>query len=127
MGAGATLFLASDDCSTLEAVARRVFEVLAVEDWEERFSSNYPPDEHYFAGYAENVELTVSDADSNVMPQYGFHLDVDQATWRKGRRIIDADPEQVARALAKAGFNVFVPTGAWDKIGWDGKGDVYAA
>ena len=126
MGKRATLFVASNTIGTLEAVARRVFEVLGIEQWEERFSSNYP-NEHYFAGYTEDVQLTVYDADSDVMPEYRFLLDLDTATWRKGRGKIDADPSRVAQALAKTGFTIFIPEGDWYKVGWDGKGDRYAA
>jgi hypothetical protein len=127
MSADTTLFVSSNDFTTLEAVARRVFELLQVELWEERFSSNYPPDGHYFAGYAENIELAVSDADSDVMAEYPFHLHIDEASSRKGPSKINPDPKGIAQALVKGGFTVFIPAGAWYKVGWDGKGDIYAA
>ena len=123
-----TLFLrGSIPTDSLEVVARTVFGALGVEVWEERLSSNYPPDDHYFAGYTENVELTVYDDDSSTKSGYPFHLALEEATWRKGPKQIAADPKQIAETLARVGISVFVPAGAWYKTDWDGKGDLYAA
>jgi hypothetical protein len=109
----------------LAGTAKKIFELLGILKTEERFSSNYPPDEHYFAGYAENIELTVWDCDSNQMPEYPFRVSISKATWRKGPNILVEDERKIAQILANSGFKVFVPTGAWARADWDGEGDVY--
>lgn len=40
-----------------------VFSVLGISDFEERFSSNYPPDDHYYLGHALNASVLVCNAD----------------------------------------------------------------
>jgi hypothetical protein len=111
----------------LSDVASAVFRTLGVMDWKERDSSNYPPDDHYFAGYSENAEVTVYDADDDRTPDYPFHVYVEDSSWRKGPGVIATDVPTVARALVAGGFTVFVPAGAWGQTDWDGNGDVYAA
>jgi hypothetical protein len=108
-------------------VASGVFGALGLGEWEERHSSNYPPDGHYFAGYCENAEVTVYDADDDRTPDYPFHVSVENSGWRKGRGIIATDVASVAKALVAGGFSVFVPVGAWEQTDWDGDGDVYVA
>jgi hypothetical protein len=111
----------------LTEVAAEVFRALGVSEWEERESSNYPPDGHYFAGYCENAEVTVFDDDSKRTPDYPFAVSVEDSTWRKGPGVIVRDVEGVAKALSASGFTVFVPVGPWAQVDWDGDGDVYAA
>lgn len=111
----------------LSDVASAVFRALGVSDCEERDSSNYPPDGHYFAGYCENAEVTVYDADDDRTPDYPYRVSVEDSSWRKGPGVITTDVESVARALVAGGFTVFVPAGAWEQTDWDGDGDVYAA
>ena len=111
----------------LAEIAKKVFEVLGFVRTEERFSSNYPPDEHYFAGYAENIELKVWDCDDDGMPDYPFRVSIAKATWRKGPNVIVEDERKIAEILANGGFKVFVPRGAWARADWDGEGQVYTA
>jgi hypothetical protein len=115
----------TDAC--LRDVASAVFSAIGVGNWEERYSSNYPPDDHYFAGYSENAEVTVSDADDRRKPDYPFLVSVENSSWRKGPGIIATDVPSVAKALVAGGFTVFVPVGAWWQIDWNGEGKVYTA
>jgi hypothetical protein len=107
---------------TLEEVAKCIFDTLGIQTWEERHSLNYPPDEHYFAGYAANVELKVYDADSDIH-DYPFHLSVATASWCKGAQTIDGDPRHIAQALARSGLVVLMPTGAWYRSDSSGEGE----
>lgn len=122
-----TLFVnAGEAHAHLADVAARVFQSLGISEWEERQSANYPPNDHYFAGYAQNACIQVHDCDSDLKPDYPFHISVENPTWRIGRGIIDTDPPKVAKLLVDGGFTVFIPHGAWYLAGWDGDGEVYA-
>jgi|ERR1041384_2094865 hypothetical protein len=124
----AVFFVSGDDNHRrLAEFAKRVFNLLEVREWEERFSSNYPPDEHYFAGYSDNAEVKVCDGDDNRTPDHPFRVWVKDATWRKGSGTVLRDAQHIAKTLAAGGFNVFVPKGSWFQTDWDGDGDVYAA
>jgi hypothetical protein len=121
-----TLFIAKDDeRGDLEAVARDVFSILGVTESEERFSANYPPDEHYFAGYGENVVVKIFDLD-DVKPGYPYCLSLDKPTYRKGAVRLSEDAATVAEALAGRGLRIFVPVGPWYNRDWDGGGKEYA-
>ncbi len=122
-----TFFIARRIDEKLRDVASAMFNVIGVSEWEERNSSNYPPDGHYFVGYSENAEVTVYDSDDERMPDYPFRVLVEAASWRKGPGIIATDEACVIRVLVAGGFTVFVPTGAWERSDWDGSGDVYRA
>lgn len=127
MTADATLFVAhKSGALDLAQIAEEVFRVLGVTMWEERDSANYPPDEHYYAGYTENVELTVYDADDDIKPEYPFRISLEEATWRKGPGRLDGDAATVATVLANHSFRIFEPTGSWYRDDWDGRGVEYA-
>jgi hypothetical protein len=110
----------------LAEIAKKVFDSLGLGETEERFSSNYPPDEHYFAGYAQNITLTVWDCDDQKMPDYPFRVSINKPTRRKGCIVVVEDERKIAEILANNGFKVFVPTGAWYRADWNGEGQVYA-
>ena len=116
------------DGSRLADVAAGVFHALGVSHSEERQSANYPPDEHYFAGYAQNACVTVFDCDDDQMPDFPFRVSLEEPkSWRSGTGTIETEPERIARLLVSVGFRVFIPHGAWYQAGWDGDGEVYAA
>lgn len=123
----ATFFITRKADENLHSVAAAVFRALGVTEWEKRDSSNYPPDDHYFAGYSENAGVTVYDADDERTPDYPFRVAIEAASWSKGHGIIAIGEATVVAALAASGFTVFVPVGAWEQTDWDGDGDVYAA
>ena len=121
-----TLFIAVDDKRVgLAAVARDVFVALGLSETEERDSSNYPPDDHYFVAYAANAVIKVCDFD-DCKPGYPYCLSIDQPTYRKGKEQTADNATLVAAILAKAGFRIFVPIGPWYGKDWDGNGKEYA-
>jgi hypothetical protein len=120
-----TLFIADEGRRPLQAIARDVFTALGITEHEERFSSNYPPDDHYFVGYALNVGIDVFDFEE-IKPGYPYALSIEGPTYRRGKNPAPADPETIARLVARAGFRVFVPEGPWGKREWDGAGTEYA-
>lgn len=109
----------------LRDVASEVFGALGVSEWEERESANYPPDDHYFAGFFENAQLTVYDSDDD-QSDYPFRVSVEDSVSRKGRGILSTEVASVAKALVARGFTVFVPAAGWERTDWDGEGEVYA-
>lgn len=112
--------------ANLHDVASGVFRALGISEWEERDSSNYPPDDHYFAGYSQSAEVTVYDGDDERTPDYPIRVSVEDASWRKGREVIAMDEASLVRALVASAFTVFVPMGASERSDWDGDGVVYA-
>ena len=119
------LFVSHRNVDTdLSDVASGVFGALGVGDWEERHSSNYPPEDHYFAGYSEDAEVTVFDADDDVMPDYPIRVSIEPATWRQGFGKFPTDSMSVTAALVAAGFTVFVPA-SFERLSWDGEGEAY--
>jgi hypothetical protein len=123
----ATLFIGHKDRAlNLARIADEVFRILGITMWEERDSAHYPPDEHYYVGYTENVELTVYDADDNIKPEYPFRIAIEDATWRKGPGRLDKNSAAIATILANHSFRIFEPVGPWYRKDWDGKGVEYA-
>ncbi|NQD36091.1 hypothetical protein HPT27_03580 [Permianibacter sp. IMCC34836] len=121
-----TLFIAKQTpFSTLDTIALAIFKALELLETEERFSSNYPPDDHYFAAYGKNVVLKVFDMD-DVKPEYPFCVSIDKPTYRHGEAQIPTDSSVLAAALAEKGFRVFEPNGPWYSTGWNGEGKEYA-
>lgn len=121
-----TLFLASnDEQSTLARIAACVFTALCVPESEERFSSNYPPDEHYFAGYGANAVIEVFDL-ADIKEGYPYCVSIGKPTYRKGNTNIPVDTISIGEVLAKTGLRVFVPKGQWASLEWDGEGTTYA-
>ncbi len=97
------LFISSTEKEErLGIVAAKVFRALGIEETEERFSSNYPPDAHYFVGYSQNLELQMCDADDERTPEFPFRAFVSKATYRKGPGLIMESVKEMAEALANA-------------------------
>ena len=110
----------------LEEIAVTIFHCLGITNWEERLSANYPPDEHYFSGYAENATIQISDCDWFRFEEYTYHASISEPTsWRTGTGIVEKDPLKIVERLVKVGFTVFIPKGNFFLHGWDGDGDIY--
>ena len=119
-----TLFLGSNGSPrTLSEISRVVFDALGLSENKERLSSNYPPDMHYFVGFARNLQVTVYDADDEVMPDYPFRITLGGPVLRQGPSEIDAASSAIAAKIALAGVEVFVPHGAWYQPGWQVRGE----
>lgn len=108
--------------ANLADVASGVFGALGASDWEERFSTNYPPDGHYYAGYAENAEVTVYDNDDDMPPGYPISVTIEDATWRRSSGKMPTESVAIVDALVGIGFTVFVPSVDWYTNSWDGTG-----
>ena len=121
-----SLFIARNDkWHTLEEVSKAVFLAIGIEDTEERFSSNYPPDDYYYVAYASNVVIKVCDLD-DVKEGCPYHLSLNRPTYRSGNAPGPDSATQVAEVLSKAGIGAFVPIGNWSRNEWDGDGVEYA-
>jgi hypothetical protein len=126
--AGTTFFVVAEPgAATLHEVALKVFAAWGVEKWEERFSANYPPDEHYFAGYTINAKITIFDCDVEELPLCPFCIRVGKPSRRTGPGSLQTESPALARQLSAAGLSIFVPHGAWYRKDWDGAGESYPA
>ena len=85
-----------------------VFAALGVTESEERCSSNYPPDRHYFVGRAANASFIVCDADDECSATYPCWVQVDEAKpWATTQQAVST--EHIAQKLAGAGLEVRKP------------------
>ena len=110
---------------SLGEVAARVFSLLGLSVTEERESSNYEQG-HYFLGHAANVEVLVCYSDGAEMPEYPFWVVLGNQVLRKhAQPSLDPSPQAVAKSLAAAGFQVFIPTKGWGTVGWAPSGEAY--
>ena len=120
------LLSSSIPVADLSALAARVFVELGLTEFEERESSNHPPDDHYFCAYARNATVEVCDADDSEIPEYPYWLVLrDKTSWKNAKTELVAEPEAVAQKLANAGFKVFIPTDGWGRAGWEPQGKVF--
>jgi hypothetical protein len=119
------LFLKRPDGTiNLVECAQRVFSALGLNDHEERFSSNHPPDDHYYIARATNGAVEVCDADDDDLPQYKYWVVL--TDWKhaeSGQTMQSTNPMVVAASLANSGLEVFVPSAGWALVGWDGTGE----
>jgi len=106
------LFISGRDAGqSLKDLAEEIFAILDLPENEERFSSNYPPHDHYFVGYAKNVVVEVCDADDDTTPDYPFLVSLEEPSWRAGSKLIDSNPAKIAATLASAGLRVSIDGG----------------
>ena len=110
---------------TLEATALEVFKALGLAEHEERFSANYPPDGHYYVGYADNAVVEVFDMD-DVKEGYPYGVTFENPTYRKGAERLPEDPVALVSFLAAAPLRIFVPEGRWWSKEWNGSGTEHA-
>ena len=104
---------------TLAEQAGAIFAALSIQQHEERFSANYPPDEHYFLGHASNLSVKVCDSDDVEFPEYPYWVVLQEpVSWASGTTHVVRDPHHIAAALALAGFKVFIPSEGWGQVGW---------
>lgn len=120
------LLSSSTPVAGLSDLAVQVFAALGLTEYEERESSNHPPDDHYFCGYARSVTVEVCDSDESEMSEYPYWLVLtDKTSWKDSKTELVAEPESVAQKLAKAGFKVFIPTEGWGQKDWKADGKVF--
>jgi hypothetical protein len=116
----------NDEALSFRNVAEVVFRAFGVSHWEERESLNCPND-HYFAGYAENASLQLIDRDEEQGEhEYRYQVAiVPSRAGKKGTSRIPDSAADVAAVLAKNGFSVFRPSENWAQPDWDGSGTKY--
>lgn len=106
--------------------ASRVFTSLGLTQFEERESSNYPPEERYFIGYAANASVKVCRSDDEELPQYPFQVVLEDARSRvPAVETIPVEITHFAETVAVAGIQLFQPTDGWGRVGWTPSGTVY--
>ncbi|MDC8758487.1 hypothetical protein [Janthinobacterium fluminis] len=109
----------------LQEAAFAIFEALGLDVFEERESSNYPPENRYFIGYAANASLKVCRSDDDRLPHPYWVILGQSVVHRAGLMSIPTDVPILAAVLAGGGLEVFVPSKGWSKTDWNGSGDVY--
>ena len=112
--------------SETQEFASRVFTSLGLTQFEERESSNYPPEERYFIGYAANASVKVCRSDDGEFPQYPFWVVLEDARNRVlAMETIPLETAHFAETVANAGIQLFQPTEGWGTVGWTPSGTVY--
>jgi hypothetical protein len=113
--------------TTLDYAAADIFRLLGLKTFEERESSNYMGG-HYFVGHANNVSVKVCLSDGATLPDFPFWIFVDSPrSWVENvAEKINAEPTEIARALAKDGWVIFMPIGSWSRDNWDERGTLYS-
>jgi hypothetical protein len=92
----------------LASFASALTDLLHCGPWEERFSSNYPPDEHYFRCFMLGLEIKIFDDDS--YDGYDFDLVFKPDIYIETDINWMADlADCVARMLAVQGYTVLRP------------------
>jgi len=118
-----TLFVSSrTHTKDLIGAAQEIFKALGIMEWEERESSNYPPDGHYAVAYASNVTVEVYDTDDDRLGDYPFTVSCSRPTYRKGTEAVSETSSEIATILAAGGFEVLIPLGPWWLTEWDRQG-----
>lgn len=59
------LLISHSSSDDLEKIAASIFEYVDASSVETRTSSNYPPENIYFLGYVQDIQLKISHSDSN--------------------------------------------------------------
>lgn len=91
----------------LATCASSVFSVLGISTFEERFSSNYPPDDHYFLGHATNASVMVCDSDDENAVDFPYWIIVKgPVAWGVPDQTVLIDPVELVKALTEAGLKV---------------------
>lgn len=81
-----------------------IFRALGITKFEERFSSNYPPDDHYFLGFGLNASISVWDADSSS-DSYPYWLIIKAPmSWGEALDAVPTKLETVAALLQNVGL-----------------------
>ena len=89
----------------LKTQAILVFSALGITKFEERFSSNYPPDGHYFLGFGVNASLKVCDAHDESSAAYPYWVVIGEpVSWGDGVDTLPTESAAVESLLQTAGM-----------------------
>jgi hypothetical protein len=89
----------------LKAQAVLVFSALGVARFEERFSSNYPPDDHYLLGFGVNASVEVCDVDEEGPTDFPYWVTLrSPVSWGEPVDTLPTDLTVIASLLQQAGI-----------------------
>lgn len=95
------------DASDLATQAEIIFATLQISASEERFSANYPPNDHYFLGHAINASVLVCDADDEDAAMYPYWIIVKKPMpWGNPGDSPSIPIAELASALTNIGLSV---------------------
>jgi len=83
--------------------------ILGCGPWEERESSNYPPEFRYFRCLALGLEITLSVSDDAEFSSYEFALFLQPELLQVDRAFLPGVADCIARKLVLAGYEVLRP------------------
>jgi hypothetical protein len=83
--------------------------ILGCGPWEERESSNYPPEFRYFRCYALGMEITASIADKGEFSAFEFLLFLEPELLQRERAFLAGVADCIAKKLVLAGYEVLRP------------------
>lgn len=93
------------DSVDLKAQATLVFSALGITRFEERFSSNYPPNDHYFLGFGVNASVEVCDSDEEGTTEFPYWVTIrGPVSWGNPVETVSTDPTEVVSMLWRAGI-----------------------
>ena len=96
----------------LEAQAEQIFAALGISKHEERFSENYPPDDHYFVGFGTNASVVVCDADDEDASTFPYWIMfLAPVPWGNAVDAVQTEPAVVTSLLHQAGILSKLSTG----------------
>lgn len=111
---------------TLPEFAAKVFSTLGLSQSEERESSNYPPEDRYFIGYAANASVKVCCSDAEEFPEYPYWVVLGEPRERvTATETVPLESAQFAEVLSKNGMQLLQPNEGWGKVDWVPSGKVY--
>ena len=89
----------------LKTQAALVFSALGITRSEERFSANYPPDDHYFLGFGVNASVSVCDADEEGATDFPYWVTLSNPVpWGNAVDTLPTDLAVLASMLQRAGI-----------------------
>ena len=94
---------------TLDEFIKALPKVLGCGPWEQRESSNYPPENRYFRCFALGLEILACVADDSQFRDYDFGLHMEAEFWRSDSEFLFELADCVARKLVVNGYEVLRP------------------
>src|SRR6476660_9968099 len=94
---------------TLDEFIKALPSLIGCGPWEERESSNYPPENRYFRCFAVGLEILACVADDSEFGEYDFHLHLKPEFRRSDAEFLFELADGVARKLVVSGYEVLRP------------------
>jgi hypothetical protein len=103
------LIMKTQATQTLDEFVKELPVLLGCGPWEQRESSNYPPEDRYFRCCVLGLELVVCVADESEFTDYDFRLHFTPEFRRDDRQFLTELADCTARRLAIRGYDVLRP------------------